>query len=57
MIEFILTISIIISEIFGAMIIGLLIQGFFYKVFKFNIYKTLSKSLNNLDKYLTAKLG
>lgn len=57
MIEFILTMSIIIAEIFGAMIIGLLIQFIFYKVFKINIYKLLTKSLNNLDKYLTAKLG
>ena len=57
MFEFILTISIIIAEIFGAMIIAMFIQGIFYKVFKINIYKLLIKSLNNLDKYLIAKLG
>ena len=45
------------GELIGALLLMLTIQFIFYKVFKINIYKLLIKSLNNLDKYLTAKLG
>lgn len=48
--DLILTLSIIFTEIIGAMAIALVIQGIFYKVFKINLYKSFWKLSDKLDK-------
>lgn len=48
--DLILTLSIIFTEIIGAMAIALVIQGIFYKLFKINLYKSFWKFSDKLDK-------
>lgn len=45
------------GELIGAILGAMLIQLFFYRVLKINLVKSLFRGLDNLDKYLTTKLG
>ena len=45
------------GELIGALLLMLTIQFIFYKVFNVNIYKSIFRGLDKLDKYLTTKLG
>lgn len=43
----------LILEIVGAIVAMLLIQLIFYRVFNINLYKSINKGLDKLDKYLS----
>lgn len=45
------------AEIFGAIVLALAVQLIFYRVFKINLYKTMLKKLDSLDKRLTEIFG
>lgn len=47
----------LIAEIFGAIVLALAVQLIFYRVFKINLYKTILRKLDNLDKRLTEIFG
>lgn len=47
----------LIAEIFGAIVLALAVQLIFYRVFKINLYKTILRKLDRLDKRLTEIFG
>ena len=61
MIEYLLDVylcgMVVITEIIGAIAIGILTQYIFYKVFKINLYKNLCKLSRKLDKKVTEMFG
>lgn len=61
MIEYLLDIYlcgiVVIAELIGAILIGILTQYIFYKVFKINLYKNLCKLSRKLDKKVTEMFG
>ena len=44
-------------ELFGAIVMMLIVQLIFYRVFKINLYKKFWKFLNKMDKKLTEMFG
>lgn len=61
MIEYLLDVYlcglVVLAELIGAMLIGILTQYIFYKVFKINLYKNLCKLSRKLDKKVTEMFG
>lgn len=41
------------AEILGSIVFALAVQLIFYRVFKINLYKTILRKLDSLDKRLT----
>ena len=42
------------GELIGALLIAMLTQLFFYRVLKINLYRSIDKGLNKLDRYLSS---
>lgn len=40
------------GELIGVMLLAVLIQIIFYKIFRINLYKKIIKGLNKLEKYI-----
>lgn len=61
MIEYLLDIylcgMVVIAELIGVMLIGILTQYIFYKVFKINLYKNLCKLSRKLDRKVNEYFG
>lgn len=53
LLDILLCSGVLIGEIFGAIVAMLLIQLIFYRVFNINLYKSINKGLDKLDKYLS----
>lgn len=44
---------VVFAELVGVILLGLLIQFIFYRFFKINLFKTIIKALDRLDKKLS----
>ena len=44
---------VVIAEVIGSLLFAILTQFIFYKVFKINLFKSIIKGLDNLDRRLS----
>ena len=45
---------VVLTELVGAILIAMLTQFIFYRVFKINLYRSIDRGLNKLDRYLSS---